>query len=231
MIKHLTHILKKMPLQTHAGKKALLIAPFHDAPTGTSSIAARSLIDFLKSAEMEVTVLEGNDARFKQFQDAMALEGPFDLCLYFGHGGKDSWRGQQPFEKTILMDLSRAWWLSGSIVVSVACLSLDRLGPKSVVESARGYLGFDDLVVAPSCTQQFERNYRADFIRTFMSPVVSLVAEEKRLDAVVYTFRELCISYRDLYYREGYQFSGYYAWAMMHNASTFDYLGNPHNTL
>ena len=220
-----------MPLQKYAGKKCLTISSFHDAPTETSSIACRSLTDFLKSAGIEVTQLEGDDARFKQFQDAMGVEGPFDLVIYAGHGGENRWMGQIPFEERVLMDLENAWWLSGAMVVSIACSTLSRLGPKSVTESARGYLGFSDLVVSPSATSQFERNYRADFIRTFMSPVVSLVAEEKRLDAVVYTFRELCISYRDLYYREGYQFSGYYAWAMMHNASVFDYLGNPHNTL
>ena len=219
-----------MPLQKYAGKKCLTISSFHDPPTSTSSTACRSLTDFIKSAGIEVTQLEGDDARFKQFKNALGTEGPFSLILYFGHGCKDSWRGQTPFFERALLDLENAWWLSGSIVVSIACLTISRLGPKAVVESARGYLGFDDLVVAPSATQQFERNYRADFIRTFMSPVVSLI-EGKRLDACVYEFRELCISYANLYYREGYQFSGYYEWAMMHNASVFDYLGNPHNTL
>lgn len=219
-----------MPLQkTHAGKKALVIAPFHDCPTETSSTSARSLIDFLQSVGMDVTLLEGDDARFKQFQDALGME-KHDLIIYAGHGGKDTWRGQTPFSERALLDLENAWWLSGSIVVSIACLTISRLGPKAVVESARGYLGFSDLVVSPCSTQQFERNYRADFIRTFMSPVVSLI-EGKRLDACVFDFRELCISYANLYYREGYQFSGYYEWAMMHNASVFDYLGNPHNTL
>ena len=218
-----------MPLQKYAGKKCLTISSFHDPPTSTSSTACRSLTDFIKSAGIEVTQLEGENARFTEFQDALAME-KYDLIVYAGHGGKDTWRGQIPFEEQVLLNLERAWWLSGAIIVSISCLTLSRLGPKAVTESARGYLGFNDLVVAPSATQQFERNYRADFIRTFMSPVVSLI-EGKRLDACVHEFRELCISYANLYYREGYQFSGYYEWAMMHNASVFDYLGNPHNTL
>lgn len=210
------------------GKNALIIAPYYDPPTGTSSIAARSIIDYLLGEGMNVTLMEGEDAIYDRLRDNLA-ETSYDLIYYGGHGTSETWVGQAPYEDTNLLTIDDAHLLSGSMVVAISCSTLRRLGTRAVIEKADGYFGFEDVVYAP-VAERVDRNYRADFIRTFMRPVVSLVEGKSLYDAVV-DYKALCKSYGDMYIENRWEFSEFYTYCMTYNGAICSYAGNPKGTL
>ena len=203
----------------------MILAPFYDFPTATSSTAARSLIDFLKSEGMSVTLLEGDNARYENLVDELNKQ-EFALILYFGHGTTQEWMGQVPYKERVLVNLENAGDLSGAIVVAISCSTLSRLGARAVTQKAKGYLGFQDWVACPVVERRYTRNYRADFIRTFMKMTVSLV-QGADLHTAVEDFKEQCHSYRDLYQKEKWDFWDYFSERMDYNAWVVGYAGNP----
>lgn len=210
------------------GKNALVIAPYYDPPTGTSSMAARSLIDYLLSEGMSVTLMEGADAVYDVLRGHMESNF-YDLIYYAGHGTSETWIGQAPFGMTTLLDLADAELLSDSLVVAISCSTLSRLGTRAVIEKCRGYFGFEDVVCAP-VSERTERNYRADFVRTFMKPVTSLV-DGRSLYEAVKDFKGLCAEYGDLYVANRWEFYEFYTYCLTYNAAVCGYAGNPKETL
>ena len=214
-----------MTFQKQAGKNAIIIAPHYDLPTATSSTAARSLIDFLKSEGMAVTLLEGDYARYENFVNELNKQD-FQLFLYFGHGTTREWMGQIPYKERVLLDLDTAGYLSGAVVVAISCSTLSRLGARAVTQKAKGYLGFSDWVACPVVERKYTRNYRADYIRTFMKMTVSLV-QGADLHTAVEDFKKMCKSYSELYQKEQWEFWDYFAERMEYNAWVVGYAGNP----
>ena len=210
------------------GKNALIIAPYYDPPTGTSSMAARSVIDYLLGEGMNVTLMEGEDATYDVLRDNLA-DTAYDVIYYGGHGTSEDWIGQAPYSDATLLGVDDASLLSGSMVVAISCSTLRRLGTRAVIESAKGYFGFEDVVYAP-VSERVSRNYRADFVRTFMRPLVSLVEGKSLYDAVV-EYKTLCNAYGDLYIEKRWEFSEFYTYCMTYNAAICSYAGNPKGTL
>lgn len=210
------------------GKNALIIAPYYDPPTGTSSIAARSVIDYLVGEGMNVTLMEGGNATYDVLQDNMA-DTDYDLVYYAGHGTSETWVGQAPYSDMNLISIDDAHLLSGSMVVAVSCSTLRRLGTRAVIEQAEGYFGFEDVVYAP-VAERADRNYRADFIRTFMRPVVSLVEGKTLYDSVA-DYKALCTAYGDMYVENRWEFFEFYTYCMTYNGAICSYAGNPKGTL
>jgi hypothetical protein len=210
------------------GKNALIIAPYYDPPTGTSSIAARSVIDYLLGEGMNVTLMEGDNATYDVLRENMA-DTAYDVIYYAGHGTSETWIGQAPYSDTSLLSIEDAYLLSGSMVVSISCSTLRRLGTRAVIEKADGYFGFEDVVYAP-VAERVDRNYRADFIRTFMRPLVSLVEGKSLYDAVV-DYKALCKAYGDMYVENRWEFSEFYTYCMTYNGAICSYAGNPKGTL
>lgn len=210
------------------GKNALVIAPYYDPPTGTSSIAARSVIDYMLGEGMDVTLMEGEDATYDVLRGHLA-DTTYDLIYYGGHGTSETWIGQAPFSDAALLTLDDASLLSGSMVVAISCSTLRRLGTRAVIENAKGYFGFEDVAYAP-VAERSGRNYRADFIRTFMSPVVSLVEGKSLYDAVT-DYKALCKAYGDMYVENKWEFSEFYTYSMTYNGAICSYAGNPKGVL
>jgi len=205
------------------GKRALAIAPFHDPPTGTTSLAQRALIGFMEAEGMEVDVLEGRKAERGQFE-ALIEADDYDLILYFGHGLEDAWLGQVPADRP-LMDLANANRVKGSIVVAIACDTLSRLGPEALAKTCKGYIGYTSVVVAP-WMERADRDYRADFVRTFITPAIGLVMGYTLNEAVLET-KDLCEEYARLYELERPEFYYFFALCQRYNAEHLSYVGHP----
>jgi hypothetical protein len=205
-------LAEKKNVMLQEGKNALIIAPYYDPPTGTSSLAARSVIDYLLGEGMEVTLMEGDDATYDVLRDNLA-DTFYDVIYYGGHGTSEDWIGQAPYSDTTLLGVDDASLLSGSMVVAISCSTLRRLGT----------------VYAP-VSERVDRNYRADFVRTFMRPLVSLVEGKSLYDAVV-EYKTLCNAYGDLYIEKRWEFSEFYTYCMTYNAAICSYAGNPKGTL
>ena len=213
------------PLQLQKGKTALLIAPYFDRATSVASIAERALIDYLQAEGMNVLTLEGAEATYDNLVKVLK-PGFVELVVYCGHGMNDAWVGQQPAPR-MLLTADEAELLHGTIVVAIACNSLNYLGNISVAKKAKAYLGFLDLVLCPVTDHLMaDRNYQADFIRTFMHPVVTLV-QGRTVNDAVQEFRDLCYYYADLYAEKGYVLWEFHSFAMQHNANNFSYAGAP----
>lgn len=210
------------------GKSALIIAPYYDPPTGTSSIAARSVIDYLLGEGMEVTLMEGEDSTHDSFVEVIA-DTTYDLIYYAGHGSSESWVGQAPYSTRDLLSINDAHLLRGSMVVSVSCSSLRRLGTRAIIENARGYFGFNDVVYAPVAERK-DRNYRADFIRTFMKPLTTLVEGGTLYDSVK-DYKALCTDYGDMYTEKEWEFADFYSYCMTYNAAVSGFAGDPKGVL
>lgn len=215
--------MAKEEIYLQKGKKALLIAPYYDRVTTVSSTAERALIGYLKDEGMKVSVLEGENAIYGELEKELKKREP-RLVAYFGHSTAEIWYGQQP-SKDVLMDVDRAGLLTDSVVISMSCNSLRTLGGRAVTKKADGYLGFVDVVHVP-VTQRFERNFRADFIRTLMHPVVALVRGYD-LANIMLSYRDLCNYYADMYEKKRYEFWNYYWYCMKLNGSAFSYAGAP----
>jgi len=222
MAQHTTMLLQE-------GKSALLIAPYYDVVTSISSITERSLIDYLESMGMSVITMEGYECTYPNLKRLLE-PGLIDLVVYTGHGVSDAWIGQQPAER-LLLTANDANLLHDTIVVAIACNSLRILGNKAVSTKARAYLGFLDLVILPVTDYGMaDRNYHADFIRTFMNPVVTLVSGKTVHDSVL-EFQDLCNYYANKYAEEEYILWEFHQFAMLHNATNFSYAGRPDEVL
>jgi len=223
--------LQETGIQLQKGKTALLIAPYMDRVTSVSSIVERALIDYLQSEGMTVLTLEGEEATYENLEKILKppLEHGFqmaDLIVYTGHGLDDAWLGQQPKERPLLT-ADEAGLLHDSIVVAISCNTLKYLGNVAVTKKARAYLGFTDLVLCPITDELVaDRNYKADFIRTFMHPIVTLVQGRTVADAVK-EFQDLCYYYADMYGTKRFLLWEFHAFAMIHNANNFSYAGRP----
>ena len=217
------------PIQMQKGKLALLIAPYYDMATSITSIAERTLIELLQSEGMTVLTLEGPEATYDNLVQVLK-PGYIELVVYLGHGLDDAWIGQQPSPRPLLT-ADEAGLLSGSIVVAIACNSLKYLGNLAVTKKAKAYLGFLDLVLCPvTDLSMADRNYAADFVRTFIHPVVALI-QGRSVSQAVLEFQDLCYYYADLYATKRYDFWEFHSFAMMHNAENFSYAGHPDTVL
>ena len=227
--------LQEQAIQLQKGKTALLIAPYMDKVTSIASIVERALIDYLQSEGMTVLTLEGEEAIYDNLEKILRppLEHGYqlaDLILYVGHGLDDAWLGQQPSDR-LLLTADDVGLLHDSIVVAIACNTLKYLGNVAVTKKARAYLGFTDLVILPVTDDTMtDRNYKADFIRTLMHPVVTLVQGRTVADAVK-EFADLCYYYADLYGTKRYLLWEFHSFAMVHNANNFSYAGKPDERL
>jgi hypothetical protein len=223
-------------IQLQKGKTALLIAPYYDAVTELGGIVERSLIPILQGEGMTVLTLEGDECTYDNLYQILAdpLKHGYQLAnliVYIGHGLDDAWLGQVPEQRPMLTP-DDVWLLKDAVVVSISCNTLKYLGNLAVTKGgAKAYIGFTDLVLAPVTTEQItNRNYKADFVRTLMQPVVTLVYGRSVKDTVL-EFQDLCNYYANLYAEKKYDLWDFHAFCMLHNADSISYAGDPRTVL
>lgn len=222
--------------QLQKGKTALLIAPYYDKATELGGIVERSLIPLLQSEGMTVLTLEGEECTYDNLVEILRepLEAGYQLCdliFYIGHGLDDVWLGQIPEERPMLTT-EDVWLLKDAVVVAVSCNTLKYLGNVAVTRGgAKAYIGFIDLVLTPMTTDKIStRNYQADFARTLMQPVVTLVQGRAVKDAIV-EFQDQCYYYAQLYSEKQYELWEFHSFCMIHNADVISYAGSPNVVL
>lgn len=209
--------------------KALVVAPYEiNDPLQSSSIAARTTIPILEHNGFQVTTLEDAHAVRPEFEKVLMADD-YDLIAFFGHGHEDSWIADKPERKRIsddpLLDIENISLVEGAFVVAIACFSGEYLGSVAVtVGRAQGFVGFEDLVYLPLAVE--DRNYEADFLRTFVTLFLSL-AHGYTLHQTKTEFEKSCSKYEMLYEDEQPEFYKIVRAYMAANRDGVVYYGNP----
>jgi len=141
----------------------ILIHPYFSNETLISTGIADYIINYLYDFDIKVIDIPGFHARPRTVLNALwrqkLLSDSPKLIIYIGHGLEDSWTGYEyPFKSFIdtllslpsdvLLDTSMTFVnklmtnnLRNSIIVTIACRTLETLGPFLVKNGVRAYLG------------------------------------------------------------------------------------------
>lgn len=174
---------------------AFVIAPEHDMATESSHRAAMTAANYLRD-KYNVILLE-KDGATRSSLGKMINEHHPEIAIYFGHGEIYALFGQVPPGRTTpLLDEDNVNGLQESIVVAIACKSLDGLGNDAACIDVRAYLGARAYIFLPGPVEGYD--YESDFIRTFMAPIIALANGETAEEAVE-EFNKICKEYEDEY--------------------------------
>lgn len=201
-------------LEDRKNKKALFVAPYFDEATKSSSMTVEIAEEIAQSEgkDWEIWELEVENAVRDNFEDTIRNYGPFDLVFYGGHGDEVGWIGQlKSYSYSMsrlapidyLMDLNNSKLLSGSVVVSIACL-VGKIAPQIVQNGCKSFIGSTDFIYV-GYSYEGIKNYEADFIRSFESIPMALFRGYSVRDAVDY-FSDVCQTYENEYEKNKYKF-------------------------
>jgi len=214
--------------------RALVMAPYHDAATKHSSLAAELVVNVLKENNIEVDVLAADKCVREEFERLLKQRSeekrlPYSLVIYLGHGNDMTWEGQSDAELEPLLDTMNVVKLSGSVIVGICCLSGRYLLKEAIGKGVRGALGFSDILYLAEGVEGV-RNYAADFIRTFVLIPLCLV-KGYTLSDTVREFKELCAEYSRLYKEKEFLFGRDVTAMMAKNSRGIEFAGRPDETL
>lgn len=205
---------------------ALIIAPFHDEATGSSSVISRIALDFFRRHNFETYILERHDAtREKLAEIIKARTEPFSVVLYYGHGTYDAWSGQLNGHLEPLLDEDNISLLRGSVIGALTCSAMKYLMKGAISKGIIGSVGFSEPVYFPA-ESVGTRSFYSDFMRTF-ALVSLMLSQGETLYEAVQEFRELALGYAALYEKEKPEFSEDAVEWMKNNAQFIEFAGDP----
>jgi len=206
---------------------ALIIAPFHDEVTSSSSVVARISLDLFRRHNFEVDVLEQHDAVREKLEEIMhGRETPYSVVFYFGHGTYNAWEGQQNGRLEPMVDINNVTMFKGSILIGLTCSSMKNLLKASLTKGITGSVGFSEPVYFPSESTVGTRSFYSDFMRTF-ALIPLMLAQGETISECVKEFQKLTKEYIQLYEKERPEFYQDAKVWMENNMQFIEYAGDP----
>lgn len=205
---------------------ALIIAPFHDEATSSSSVVSRIALDFFRRHNFETYVLERHDATREKLAEVIkARAEPFSVVLYYGHGTYDAWAGQQNGHLEPLLDINNISLLKGSVIGALTCSAMKSLMKAAIPKGIVGSIGFSEPVYFPT-ESVGTRSFYSDFMRTF-ALVSLMLSQGETLYEAAQGFRDLALEYAALYEKEKPEFAEDAVEWMKNNAQFIEFAGDP----
>ena len=195
-------------------------------------MSAQYLAEWLKKRDIPVVEMSGmgaNRIRLRRVMDYVQQDTePPHLFVYMGHGFKKSLVGFEigalAFPKTHLVqkDVNDDQF-KNTIFVSMACWSMNELGPSIVNKGALTYFGsIKPMMVGFG---EDDRMYLNDFINV-LTVIPRKLAQGSTTDEAFKSYQQLCKGYMDLYsqHPELKNIDKYYE-AMEDNLKYYEYIG------
>ncbi len=205
---------------------ALIIAPFHDEVTSSSSVVARISLDLFRRHNFEVDMLERHDATRAGLEKLIKdRETPYSVVFYLGHGTYNTWLGQQNGDLEPMLDSSNISMFKGSVLGALSCSSMKNLLKASLSKGIIGTIGFSEPVYLP-IESIGTRSYYSDFMRTF-ALIPLMIAQGETISECVREFKKLAKEYIRLYDKERPEFYEDAKSWMENNMQFIEYAGDP----
>ncbi len=150
----------------------LIIAPQNvaDIPTMISAEAGLRLVEYAQKEGHNVTTLFAIQAE-RFFLWLVSNLKKIDLVIYLGHGGKDTWYGNNLILP--MMTVKEAAWMANKLTYTMSCLSGIELGPALIKNGAISYSG--NTLPMLAAFPEPEHNYMEDFINVWMEEPKALL--------------------------------------------------------
>lgn len=149
------------------GKSIVITRPNHDLTTRYLSAWAQSVMREADEKSHHVVDLKEARARRKEFESVVKKVKP-DLIFLNGHGSSKRVLGQ---DNEPLVELKgNAKILRGAVTYAVSCKSAAQLGPGSVAEGARAYIGYAEDFVFVIDLQRQTKPHHDRVARLFLEP-------------------------------------------------------------
>ena len=179
----------------------LLVLPFQDYPTASSSEVLLQTKKYAEKKGFDVSTLFGSTVSRFAMDKLIDIVDP-GVVFYGGHGEADAWV-YGSVELKSLLDEKNAHLMKGRIVVAnPVCNSLQRLGPYVVREGALAYIGSKDVVwVMPDLE---EHKYREDFMDTWLNLNFDIL-DGLDVDTAVSNYRIRINNFLREYQEKGYK--------------------------
>jgi hypothetical protein len=120
-------------------KKILITRPDHDSLVHYLFIWNKEVIKLAEDRNLFIKDLDGKNANRELFEKFIKQQKP-DLVLLNGHGNKRLVAGYN--NEPLIISGENDNILSGSIIHALACDSSSELGPSSVLNGAKAYVGY-----------------------------------------------------------------------------------------
>lgn len=161
-------------------KTAILVTmPNHDDTTRYLSAWSKPVIELAHQKKDQILILKGKQANLKEFTNAVEKIQP-SFIFFNGHGNETTITG---YNNQPLVDVgTNVEILKSKIIYALSCQSAKKLGPKSIKQGAKTYIGYTEDFIFVYDTNKKKRPEKDDTAGCFLSAsnqiAISLLEEK-----------------------------------------------------